>query len=297
MNRIVFAIMLALIGLPVWADSDGHPVTLWRAQGQSNSIYLLGSIHLLRAEDHPLPSVIDSAYEDAEVLIMELDMDDLDPVATQQLFNQNGVLRDGRTLRDLMGEELYARAATAAEVIDIPIDMLAKSEPWLAAITVEMMMLYRIGFNPVLGVEMHMTSRAAADGKPIQGLEAIEEQLAFLDGLSLDAQREMLVQTLEDGANMSELIEEMITAWRRGDVDTLEAGLLESIAGHEELNDALVTSRNLRWVSQIGELLDDTDDYLIIVGALHLVGKQGVPNLLAEQGVDIRQLSQPPTVR
>jgi len=107
----------------------------------------------------------------------------------------------------------------------------------------------------------------------------------------------MLVQTLEDGANMNELIEEMITAWRNGDVDTLEAGLLESIAGHEELNEALVTNRNLRWVRQIGELLDDTDDYLIIVGALHLVGEQGVPNLLAQQGVDIQQLSQPPTVR
>jgi uncharacterized protein YbaP (TraB family) len=295
--RILFGIVLILSSWPALADTKSHPVTLWHAQGVSNSVYLLGSIHLLRAEDHPLPSIIDAAYEDAEILVMELDMDDLDGAATQRLFNENGVLRDGTTLRDLMGEELYRRAAIAAEASDIPIDLLAKSEPWLAAITVEMMALYRIGFDPKMGVELHMTSLAIQDGKPIEGLEAIEEQLAFLDGLSLQAQRDMLLQTLEDSADMAESIDDMIRAWRHGDIEFLETQLLDSLAEHEELNDALVTNRNLRWASQIDELLDDRDDYLIIVGALHLVGEDGVPNLLAQRGVKIRQLSEPAAIR
>jgi uncharacterized protein YbaP (TraB family) len=295
--RILFGIVLILSSWPALADTKSHPVTLWHAQGVSNSVYLLGSIHLLRAEDHPLPSIIDAAYEDAEILVMELDMDDLDGAATQRLFNENGVLRDGTTLRDLMGEELYRRAAIAAEASDIPIDLLAKSEPWLAAITVEMMALYRIGFDPKMGVELHMTSLAIQDGKPIEGLEAVEEQLAFLDGLSLQAQRDMLLQTLEDSADMAESIDDMIRAWRHGDIEFLETQLLDSLAEHEELNDALVTNRNLRWASQIDELLDDRDDYLIIVGALHLVGEDGVPNLLAQRGVKIRQLSEPAAIR
>jgi uncharacterized protein YbaP (TraB family) len=297
MNKTVCSILVILFSCTAWADTEGHPVTLWRAQGASNSVYLLGSIHLLRAEDHPLPSVIDTAYEDAEVLVMELDMDDLDSAETQHLFNQNGVLRDDTTLRDLMGEKLYEQAERAAEAGDIPIDMLAKSEPWLAAITVEMMALYRIGFNPMLGVEMHLMSRAVADGKPIEGLEAIEEQLALLDGLSLPAQRAMLLQTLEESANMGDTIDEMIRAWRYGDVESLESGLLDSLAEHHELNDALVTSRNERWVSQIDDLLDERDDYLIIVGALHLVGEQGVPSLLEKKGVNILQLSEPASIR
>lgn len=295
--RILFGIVLILSSWPALADTKSHPVTLWHAQGVSNSVYLLGSIHLLRAEDHPLPSIIDAVYEDAEILVMELDMDDLDGAATQRLFNENGVLRDGTTLRDLMGEELYRRAAIAAEASDIPIDLLAKSEPWLAAITVEMMALYRIGFDPKMGVELHMTSLAIQDGKPIEGLEAVEEQLAFLDGLSLQAQRDMLLQTLEDSADMAESIDDMIRAWRHGDIEFLETQLLDSLAEHEELNDALVTNRNLRWASQIDELLDDRDDYLIIVGALHLVGEDGVPNLLAQRGVKIRQLSEPAAIR
>jgi len=297
MSRFLCGVLLVLYSWSAGAETEGHPVTLWRAQGISNSVYLLGSIHLLRAEDHPLPAVIDAAYDDAEILIMELDMDDVDSAATQSLFNQSGVLRDGTTLRDLMGEDLYEQAERAAAANDIPIDLLASSEPWLAAITVEMMTLYRIGFNPMLGVEMYMTSRAVNDGKPIHGLESIEEQLALLDGLSIDAQREMLIRTLEESAGMSESIDEMIHAWRYGDIAALESGLLDSIAENGELNDALVTSRNLRWVSQIEELLDNRDDYLIIVGALHLVGEEGVPNLLARKGVRILQLSEPAAIR
>jgi len=292
MIKATFGILLLVAFASAWGDTEGHPVTLWRAQGINNSVYLL-----LRAEDHPLPSVIDSAYEDADVLIMELDMDDLDGVATQRLFNQNGVLRDDTTLRDLMGETLYRRAALAAEAGDIPIDMLAKSEPWLAAITVEMMALYRIGFNPTLGIEMHMTSRAVKDGKRIEGLEEIEEQLAFLDGLSMPAQRAMLLQALEESSGMRESIDEMVRAWRYGDIKFLESNLLESFSEHKELSETLVSNRNRRWVSQIEALLDDEDDYLVVVGALHLVGKDGVPNLLKRNRVKILQLSEPASIR
>ena len=297
MARIASVILLLALSWPVAADGEGHPVTLWRAQGISNSVYLLGSIHLLREKDHPLPTAIDRAYDDADVLIMELDMDDLDSMATQRLFNQSGVLRDGRTLRDLMGDELYQRAETAAAASDIPIDLLSTSEPWLAAITVEMMSLYRIGFNPMLGIEMTMLARAVKDGKRIDGLEAVEDQLAFLDGLSLPAQRDMLIQTLEESATMRESIDEMIRAWRYGDTKALETGMLDSFADHPELADALVNQRNRRWVSQIDELLDDSDDYLIIVGALHLVGEIGVPRLLEQKGIRIQQLSEPASIR
>ena len=228
---------------------------------------------------------------------MARDMDEIDRRAPQQLFNQSGALREGTTLKDLMGDELYRRAEIAAEASDIPIEMLASSEPRLEAITVEMMSLYRIGFNPTLGVEMTMLSRAVRDGKRIDGLEAVEEQLAFLDGLSLTAQRDMLLQTLEDSAELRESIDEMIHAWRHGDIAFLESGLLDSYEGDDELIDALLTQRNRRWVTQIGEVLDDRDDYLCIVGALHLVGDVGVPRLLAEKGVQIQQLSEPAPIR
>jgi uncharacterized protein YbaP (TraB family) len=296
MNKFFLSTLLLLSFTPAWCDTGGHPVTMWRAAGENNSVYLLGSIHLLRPQDLPLPSVVDTAYDDAEVLVMELDMDDLG-ADVSQVFAKSGVMKDGTTLRQVLGEEYFARASAAADAIDIPIELLAHSEPWLAAITVEMMIFYRIGFNPMLGVEMQMVSRAARDGKPIEGLETAEEQTAFLDGLTIETQREMLLQVLEEGATISESIDEIIHAWRIGDVAALESGLLEDLAENAELAEALVNSRNRRWVDQISELLDDDDDYLIIVGALHLVGEQGVPQLLARDGVEIDQLSEPPAVQ
>ena len=296
-SRLLLTLVILLASPAVWPDTAGHPVTLWRAAGESNSVYLLGSIHLLRPEDYPLPSAIDAAYEEAEVLVMELDMDDLDSIQAQQLFAQKGVLQGGKTLRDLMGEPAYQRARLAAEAIDIPFEMLAHSEPWLAAITVEMMMFYRIGFNPMLGVEMQLVSQAARDGKPIEGLETAAEQTAFLDGLSLDTQRDMLLQTLEESAGIEESIDEIIRAWRYGDIEALENGMLKDLENNEELSEALVNRRNRRWVVQISELLDDSDDYLVVVGALHLIGDQGVPELLARAGVKIVQLSEPPSVQ
>ena len=296
-SRLLLTLVILLASPAAWPDTAGHPVTLWRAAGQSNSVYLLGSIHLLRPEDYPLPAAIDAAYAEAEVLVMELDMDDLDSVQAQQLFAQKGVLQGGKTLRDLMGEPAYQQARVAAEAIDIPIEMLAQSEPWLAAVTVEMMMFYRIGFNPMLGVEMQLVSKAARDGKPIEGLETAAEQTALLDGLSLDTQREMLLQTLEESAGIEESIDEIIRAWRYGDIEALESGLLKDLEKNKELSEALVNRRNRRWVAQISELLDDSDDYLVVVGALHLIGDQGVPELLARAGVKIVQLSEPPSVQ
>jgi len=297
LTQAVHAALLCICAASVWADDAGHPVTMWQVDGKTNTVYLLGSIHLLREQDHPLPSVIDSAYDDAEIIVMELDMDDMDAAYTQMAFNRAGVMTDGTTLRDLMGDDAYSRAAEAAAAVDIPLDMLEQSEPWLAAMTVEIMLLYRIGFNPMLGVEMTMTARAARDGKPIEGLETVDEQLAFLDGLPLDVQSEMLVQTLAEGAAMDESIDALIDAWRHGDIAALEGDMLSPMEEQAELKEVLITRRNRRWAEAIAGWLDDDQDYLVIVGALHLVGDEGVPALLETRGLGIQQLSEPAGLR
>lgn len=295
--RALGGLLLCLLAAGASADETSHPFTLWRIEGQDNAVYLLGSIHMLREQDHPLPGVIDVAYDDADVLVMELDMDDLDPAYAQMAFNRAGVMTDGTTLRDMMGDELYGEAAAAASDIDVPLDMLAQSEPWLAAMSVEMMMLYRNGFNPALGVEMTMVGRATADNKPIEGLETIDEQVSFLDGLPIEAQREMLLEALQEGANIGESIDELVHAWRYGDTATLATEMLGPIENQPALRDALITSRNRRWAQTISSMLDDNKDYLVVVGALHLVGDTGVPALLATQGARVRQLSEQVAVR
>ncbi|MDH3586001.1 MAG: TraB/GumN family protein [Gammaproteobacteria bacterium] len=288
-RRFALALLWLLPALAL-ADSAGHPVTMWMAEGTSNRVYLLGSVHLLRAQDHPLPQVIDNVYDDAETLYMELDMDDLDPLLMQSTINRLGMLDDGTSLRDVMGDDLYAEAMTVATELDIPLEMLERTEPWFAAITIEQLALARIGFNPSYGVEMHLLQKATRDGKAILGFESVEQQLAYLDGLSLDAQRELLMQTLTESATIREIMDDLILAWRSGDIDYLEQTLLEDVSGYPELYDTIVANRNRLWVDTIDELLQQGEDYLVVVGALHLVGEDGLPQLLEQRGVRILQM-------
>jgi uncharacterized protein YbaP (TraB family) len=288
-SRLTVALLWLLPAAAV-ADTSGHPVTMWLAEGASNRVYLLGSVHLLREQDHPLPQVIENVYDDAETLYMELDMDDIDPVLMQATINRLGMLEDGTSLRDVMGEALYADAMTAAAELDIPLGMLEKTEPWYAAITVEQLALTRIGFNPLYGIEMHLLNKAAGDGKEILGFESVEQQLGYLDGLSLDAQRDLLMQTLAESAAIRDIMDDLISAWRSGDIDYLEETLLDDVSGYPELYETIVASRNRLWVDTIDDLLERDEDYLVVVGALHLVGEDGVPRLLEQRGVRITQM-------
>jgi len=290
MRKAVAALFLTLFTFVAYGDDA--PAMLWIAEGDSNRVYLLGSIHLLREEDHPLPDIVEVVYDDAERLIMEIDMDDLDPLAALQFLTQNGVLEGDTTLRDVMGEKQYAEVVAAAAEIDIPIEMLEKSEPWLAAMTVQEMMMMRIGFKAEFGIEMYLMAKAAHDGKPITGLETVEQQLGFLNDLSPDTQSRWLLQSIVEGKRMEMLIDEMVAAWRNGDVQFLEKELLLEMDGFPELRNALLIDRNKSWVMPIMDLLDDRDDYLVIVGAAHLVGEDGVPDLLSKRGVRIRQLNE-----
>ena len=272
------------------ALTSGHPVSMWRIDGVENEIYLLGSIHLLRERDHPIPSVIEHAYNEAEVLIMELDLDDLDPLAMAAIVNELGTIEDGGTLSEVMGTELYEQVTEYAAQLNIPIARLERSEPWLAAITVEQMILVREGFGSEYGIETHLLTKAEQDRKEILGLETPRAQLGVLDNLSLSAQRALLIQILKDSLTIAEEIDQLIDAWRRGDVEFLEQNMLAETQRFPELYNALVVKRNKAWVEKIKPLIGSEDDYLIVVGALHLIGDDGVPALLATLGIEAEQL-------
>jgi len=274
------------------AQSSGHALPLWQIDGTGNRIWLLGSVHMLRESDHPLPAAFYDAYQNADALIMELDVTTVDPVATQAMVNELGMIQDGRRLGDLLGESDYSEALGLAERINIPLAMLAGAEPWLAAVTIDVLMLTRLGFSPANGVEMRFAERAADDGKAISGLETERQQLEMLDGLSAAAQRDLLLQTLAEGEDVESAMNELVDSWRRGDSAQLESGLLQDIRKYPEIYQAILVRRNENWVGQITELLDDRQDYLIIVGAMHLVGDDGLPSLLQKKGIAVSQLRQ-----
>ena len=278
------ALSCALLAAAAPVCADHHALPLWQLEGDENRVYLLGSVHLLRKSDHPLPAEIYAAYDDAEALVMEVDVDDLDPAEVPKLAAELGHIAGPGSLAELLGTAGYERARTLAAAANIPLEELSHTEPWLAALSIEQLALSRLGFDVSFGLEDHLARRARADSKEILGLETLREQLSLLDELPLDVQRRMLLSTLEDSGELGELMDNMVQAWRVGNLSALESAMLDDMLDLPELYAAVIVRRNRRFAEAISALLDDSDDYLVVIGTLHLIGEDGVPSMLAQRG-------------
>lgn len=266
------------------AQSQSGSPALWQLKGRGNAIYLLGSVHLLRDDSQPLPAPILRAYRDADILYMEIDLDDLDPTEVQQFTLTNGVLPPEQTLAAVMGPDRYGRAKSEAQKIGLDLDQLGRLEPWVVAISAMQAQVVRLGLDPEAGVEQQLVRDAVRDRKEVRGLETVADQFGVFDRLSLDRQQEFLLMSLEEAVRLPADFDELIGAWSRGDLEDLARLLAEGFEQFPDLYQPLVVTRNRNWTKQIIDLLDDESDYLVVVGALHLAGPDSVIEMLRAQG-------------
>jgi uncharacterized protein YbaP (TraB family) len=280
-----FAAALAcLCLLPVESRADGP--ALWQLEGQRNRVYLFGSIHLLRPGEFRIEGELALAYGDAEAVYLEVDLAALSPSMMAAAVAELAIDPQGRTLDELMGEDAH-EAYVLARGAGIELATLGHVEPWFAALTVMSLALAREGLSGEDGVEQQVIARAAADGKEIHGLETLEEQLGVLDAMGSRQQREFLLKSLEDARQVPAAVQTLLAAWRTGDEATLTRELATEFTDEPDLYRSLIVERNRRWAEQIVALLDHEEDYLVIVGALHLVGEDGLPAVLERRGFEV----------
>lgn len=281
-------IALLLCSAGAQAADEQHHI-LWSLQGKTNKVYLLGSMHLLK-ESEQLPAAIDTAYADAEALVMELDMDDLDPEQMQQAALELALQPEGRSLQQQLGPQAYEQFVAKSRALGVEPAMLDRFQPWFAAITLVQLQLMKLGFDPQSGVERRLTRRAAGDGKKIHGLETVREQLEIMARLPDKQQREFLLYSVDDAQRMASEVDALLASWRKGDAAAMAKLLQEGFDEYPDLYRPLTVERNRKWLPQIEQLLDDRDDYLVVVGALHLVGADSVIDLLERKGHKVDQL-------
>jgi uncharacterized protein len=263
---------------------------VWALKGAHNTVYLAGSVHLLKKDDMSLPPAFEKAYASAKALVMEVDIDDVDSPAAQAILLQKGMFADGSTLREAIGDARYARVATEATRLGLPLEALAQFEPWAIALTLTQLEYLQLGFDPDEGVERQLGRRAHADGKKIQGLETVEQQINILAGLSKEDQARFLDQTVTEMDSADRETQEIVAAWRSGNATKLAALMSDDFKAFPSLYRALVTDRNRRWLPQIERLLKGDQDYLVVVGALHLIGEGGLLQLVRADGLEPRPL-------
>ena len=288
MGRIALQRLLALSLLGCLSAHAASPV--WAVRGVHHTVYLAGSVHLLPAADAALPRGFEHAYADSARLVMELDLSKLDPLQAASWMSAHGALAPDATLRGVLGEPRYTRVSAAAAELGVPLELLEQQAPWVIGIELADVEYLHLGFDPERGVEQQLLQRAQRDGKPISGLETLDEELGALEALSAADQLKLLDQTLGELKDTDSAMHEVLGAWRRGDARGLATLLGHEYQSFPALYRPLVTTRNQRWLPQIEALLAAEGNVLVVVGALHLVGDGGVLELLRRDGHPATQL-------
>ncbi len=263
---------------------------LWRVQSKTSTLYILGSVHLLKKESYPLDAAIEETFDNAQKLVFEVDMDTAEKLSTIQMIMSKGTYDNGKTLQSAVSPETYEMARKRTAELGMPIEQLGKFKPWLLAITVAAGKLIKLGFDPSLGVDKHFYGKAKKAEKPIVPLETIEYQISRFDEMQPKTQEAMLLQTLRDLEIMEKEFNTIIECWAAGDTASLEALMLKSFEQFPEIYEKLIMERNRNWLPQIEALLGQSEHCMVVVGALHLVGKDGIIEMLRQKGHSVEQL-------
>jgi len=250
---------------------------------------VLGSIHVLRPSDYPLAPAVLEAYRDSKSLLMEINLEEIGSAEVQAEMLSSALLPDGRSLPEVMGPERYARAASLAHAVGQDLGGFDQFAPWFAAEAISQMQLTQLGFDAQSGVEMYFLGRARSDGKSVAGLETVHDQIALFEAMSMDAQSQYLLSSLEQAHDLPRQVNDMVRAWQRGDTAWFETELKSDFGRDPVLYQSLLVSRNRKWISRIEALLNGEQNTLVIVGTAHLVGRDSVIERRKEYGVATTQ--------
>jgi len=258
--------------------------SLWKVQGQQNAVYLLGSIHVLKKEDYPLPGAIDAAFTNSQIAVFETEIDQMENPAVAMKLALKGRLPAGQTLSDQLSPAVYSAFKEYVAKTGMPMLIFDSLTPGMAAITLVTLELKRLNLDPGYGLDKHYFDLATQAGKKIISLETLDFQFGLLTDFSKEEGELLMKSTLKEIDKMEKDLGEMLKAWQSGDAIKLEKLLNEAKEDAPAIYKRLVTDRNANWVPKLEELARGKENAIVIVGAGHLVGTNGVVELMRRKG-------------
>lgn len=292
-SLLVASPLLASAAAPKSAAKQPPVPLLWKVSGaQGSELYLLGSFHLLKADDYPLSSDVDRAFAGAQRLLFELSPEEMNSpqLATQMM--QAALRRDGRQLKDDLDSATWQRLERWGSANNMPIDRLAGLKPWFVGLTVSIAQMTQQGLDPKAGLDRHLMDRAAQANKSASGLESAASQITMLDSMSIDEQRQLLREALEQVDKGDEQSRQLHDAWRRGDDVMLWRDMAAQMKReYPGLYQRINVDRNNAWLPSLQQWLQPgRGNTLVVVGALHLLGSDGVVEKLRAQGYKVERI-------
>jgi len=268
-----------------------NKVFLWKAESENNTVYILGSIHLARLSLYPLDKRIEDAFDNSKVLVVEVDLESFDPVLLQQMFIERGVYSDGTTIRDHLSDKTFKLVIDRMGGLDLGLTQMVLFKPWFLSITLVTTELLKLGFNPEYGIDKHFLKKAK--NKKILELESVEYQLNLFDGFTDQQQDLLLFSTLLDLDVIERDMDSLMLAWKNGNARKMEKILMQGLDQYPEILpiiNKIFYERNKNMAVKIENYLNTKDTHFVVVGSGHLVGKEGIIQLLSKKGYSIQQL-------
>lgn len=290
MRRLLLCVALLA---PLAARAGAGAPFLWQVEGGKATHYLLGSVHMLPPSAHPLPPALDAAYAATRGLVLETDLAALaSPEFQGRLL---GAARDDRPggIQARIGEKLYGRLQARAAELGAPGTMCDPFQAWFCAVTLELLALQAGGYSPELGIDQHYFNRAREDGRAVTGLESAEQQVMLFIGLADPMSVALLSATLDELTADSRDPAELLRLWQSGDLAALAEMLDELRKRYPGIHARLLADRNRAWVPALLPLLSGEVPQLVIVGAAHLPGPDGLLALLKARGLKLKPVSGP----
>ncbi len=288
-NRwIAGLVVLGFISLASRLDGQEKSF-LWRVRSGAGTLYLLGSIHYLKRDNYPLKKPIQEAFENSRTLVLEIDLQ-RDAARAQQVMLEKALYPDGANLQQNISPQTYQLAEQRARELGVDLLQMRQFKPWFVALSLLSVKLQKMGFDANFGLDRVLADKAKSSGKTIRGLETVEFQIGLLDQLSSAEQDSMLRQTLTEMDLLDKSLEQIVQSWNSGDVDALERLLLSGMKEYPDLYEKIVIDRNRRWLGDLIKVLEQGNSTLVVVGAAHLVGRDGLIDLLKQHGYNVEQL-------
>jgi uncharacterized protein YbaP (TraB family) len=262
---------------------------LYRVRGPAGAtVFLLGSVHLLSPDAAVLPAVVDSAFARAGTVVFETSIDSLQLRSMELLAR--GRLPAGTTLRTVLSPATVRTLETQLPAYGLNFDQLSGFKPWVVSLLMSQIVMQRAGFQPQLGVDMQIHTRAKSAGKRLGGLESTDFQLGLFDRISPEDQEYMLTA---DGGSVDSAaagLRAMKAAWVAGNAEALDSLVTSRMGKRPSMFALMLVDRNRAWVPQIEQMLRGREDVLVVVGAAHLVGRAGVVQMLRDRGYTVEQM-------
>ena len=267
---------------------------LWEVSSdQGNKVYLFGSIHAVKQDIYPLPNTIMNTFENCDALVVEADLTKISQNKIMELTQKNGIYPFGDSISNHISPENNKILEKKLKNLELDIELFKTSKPWFLATVIASTELLKIGYDPKNGIDMFFLDYADKLKKTIIELESAEYQIELLSGFSPEIQEMFLMDTIESYSDFETTLDTLVTTWQNGDEKGLEKIIIREMNKNPDLKplyDKLFRERNIEMSLKIEEFLTTDKKFFIVVGSGHLIGEDGIIEILKEKGYTIRQL-------